>query len=220
MVGGAIALLIPPLPPARLGTFLLFTGVYLCSLAFFHLLPEGISAIGHSAKFYVLLGLALQYGISSLAGHSHTHSEDKVKGVVAIMIGLSVHAFIEGLPLGLLNGSSSLSTVVLGIAMHKIPEALLAASVLSIAYGKRAALFVLIVFSLLTPAAAFLAFRFFGGIDNINAHFLGIIICVLCGMLLFLGGALVKEGWHHSRHWPSAIVSVMLAILLSITTLA
>jgi hypothetical protein len=51
-------------------------------------------------------------------GHFHHHSEHNILPV-ALMVGLFIHAFIEGIPLA--NEEQELSPYLLGIVFHNLP---------------------------------------------------------------------------------------------------
>src|SRR5690606_24248573 len=76
-----------------------------------------------------------------------------------ILIGLALHAFMEGLPLGF-NYSLGATTPALfvAVAVHKMPEAMLVASLALALKGRKAAWTILAAFSLITPVAALLAY--------------------------------------------------------------
>jgi Predicted divalent heavy-metal cations transporter len=72
---------------------------------------------------FVILGVLLQMVLEALTkgfehGHFHHHNENNILPM-ALMVGLFVHAFIEGIPLA--NEEEALSPYLLGIVVHNIP---------------------------------------------------------------------------------------------------
>ncbi len=87
-----------------------------CGLIFIHIFPEVFEIGGHKVGLAILGGLFLQMILENLTsgfehGHLHHHGK-KTKGIViGLMIGLCLHAFIEGAPL-LIDPNAKHSSVV------------------------------------------------------------------------------------------------------------
>lgn len=142
---------------------LVFAGSYLFSITILHILPE-LFADREYAYFmglYILLGFLLQQILVFMSsgiehGHIHQHSSHGVANSVwTLMVGLFLHAFLEGT---LLAKESSLrghhhgsETLLIGIIMHKIPEAFALVAVLLGRLKKINVLYLLIVFALASP---------------------------------------------------------------------
>lgn len=89
-----------------------------CGLIFIHIFPEVFEIGGHKIGLAILGGLFLQMILENLTagfehGHLHQHGHGKKsKGmVIGLMIGLCLHAFIEGAPL-LIDPNAAHSAVV------------------------------------------------------------------------------------------------------------
>lgn len=114
---------------SNLKLLLSFSGGYLLTIIFTHILPETYENIGNSAGFYILGGFLLQIVLEYFSkgvehGHTHTHSIGKTFPLI-LFISLSIHAFIEAIPLvndhvGHNHGSANLFW---GIFLHKVPVA-------------------------------------------------------------------------------------------------
>ncbi|MCT2560837.1 ZIP family metal transporter [Chryseobacterium herbae] len=81
------------------------------------------SKIGSSLGIFVIAGVLLQMILEALTkgfehGHFHHHSENNILPM-ALMVGLFIHAFIEGIPLA--NEKQQLSPYLLGIVFHNLP---------------------------------------------------------------------------------------------------
>ena len=73
-----------------------------------HILPELFSVNSHKVGYFLLGGFVLQILLELLSkgiehGHVHLHGEISNKQLMVIFIGLSIHSFIEGMPIKSLN---------------------------------------------------------------------------------------------------------------------
>lgn len=163
MAAGLIALLIPRWKEKDFKLALIFAGSYLFSITILHILPE-LFADHDSAYFmglFILLGFLLQQVLDFMSsgiehGHIHQHSSHGVQNSIwTLMIGLFLHAFLEGT---LLSKQPALSghhhgseTLLIGIIMHKMPEAFALVAVLLTRLNKQKTFLLLILFSLASP---------------------------------------------------------------------
>jgi zinc transporter ZupT len=94
-----------------------------CGLIFIHIFPEVFEIGGHKVGLAILGGLFLQMILENLTsgfehGHLHHHGK-KTKGIViGLMIGLCLHAFIEGAPLLIDTNAKHSSVVESNIHLH------------------------------------------------------------------------------------------------------
>lgn len=114
---------------SNLKLLLSFSGGYLLTIIFTHILPETYTQIGSSAGYYILGGFLLQIVLEYFSkgvehGHTHTHSIGKSFPLI-LFISLSIHAFIEAIPLVYEHVGHSHGEVNLfwGIFLHKVPVA-------------------------------------------------------------------------------------------------
>ncbi len=107
--------------------FLSFSGAYLLSITVLSLLPEVFENKYNNIGLFILLGVVFQTVLEYLskgAEHGHIHSHDFDRNVPwLLLISLSMHAFLEGMPLGLEENQDLLWAVVI----HKIPIAVILA---------------------------------------------------------------------------------------------
>lgn len=111
---------------------LAFSGAFLFGTIMTHLLPEVFQ--NSSGGLWVLLGFGVQLLLDFISkglehGHLHTH-ENRIP--ILPLVGLFIHAFIEGMPLGLdtIMHDHSTNGLLWSVALHKIPIALLVATAL------------------------------------------------------------------------------------------
>ena len=128
-----------------------FSGAYLLSITALHMLPEVFIGDGRGAYFgaFILVGFFIQVMLEHLSGgiehgHAHTHRHSRLP--VGMMVGLCLHAFLEGMPLGggdtghthhghthdghTHSHSHVLEPLLVGIVLHKYPVAIVFLSML------------------------------------------------------------------------------------------
>lgn len=142
---------------ARPGSYrllLAFSGAFLLSLTIFEMLPSVYSEqVNKNIGLFILIGIVFQIVLEFLskgAEHGHLHFEAKGDFPIAVLISLSLHAFLEGMPI------RENTQILYGIVVHKIPIALLLSAFLlqSGIQISRAGLFMLI-FALMTPLGTY-----------------------------------------------------------------
>ena len=140
------------------------SGVYLLGITALHLMPAIFSAPGHTIWFFVLFGFLLQLLLEQLLGgvdHGHipTQQHRTSNFPLSVMIGLCVHAFLEGIPL---NNYGALTDVghehnhlLYGIILHKAPAAFaLVLFFLTAEFKKSTILGSLVLFAMMSPMGA------------------------------------------------------------------
>ena len=166
---------IKPSDPNKLKLLIAFSGAYLLSITALHLLPEVFLGDDRGAYFgaFILLGFFIQVMLEFLSGgiehgHAHTHRQGGLP--VGLMVGLCLHAFLEGMPLGSEAGHShhghdhnhghshGLEPLLLGIALHKYPVAMVfLAMLLNSGLGRPKAFGLLAVFAAMAPLGTLLS---------------------------------------------------------------
>lgn len=114
---------------------LAFSGTFLLSICILHLIPENIAHNYSKAPILILIGFFLQFVLQRLThgiehGHIHQHGDHNHMSF-GLLLGLSIHAFSEGLPLGVdYHDKGVFNSIFLAIVLHKLPEVMLLASYL------------------------------------------------------------------------------------------
>lgn len=168
-----------------LNILLSFTGAYLLGVTVIHLLPEVFAhATGTTIPLFIFAGFFVQLIIVQFTrgiehGHLHLHEQFSKSYVFGVFFGLSMHAFLEGIPLAATEMDvESTRQIFLAVMLHKIPESFALATVLFFSFKDlRAAIPLLILFIFMTPL---------GGI---------------------FGSFLTHESASHSINWLLAMVS-------------
>jgi len=135
LVGGSASYIINT-KSALFKLTLAFSGAFLFGTLMTHLLPEVFQ--NSRGGLWVLLGFGIQLLLDFISkglehGHLHTH-ENRIP--ILPLVGLFIHAFIEGMPLGLdtimhdHGHDHSTNGLLWSVALHKIPIALLVATAL------------------------------------------------------------------------------------------
>ncbi|MFK7948917.1 MAG: ZIP family metal transporter [Saprospiraceae bacterium] len=122
LIGGGLAFYLRRNDRNLVQLLLSFSGAYILGITFLHLVPEtyhGNSQIG----FFVLVGFFIQLLLEQLSrgvehGHIHAFSNTNTSAAFAIMVGLCLHAFIEGLPLDFHNHDHSIAIEVVDDNHH------------------------------------------------------------------------------------------------------
>jgi zinc and cadmium transporter len=170
-LGGMVVLVVRRPSPVLLKFLLIFSGGYLFSITFLHVLPDLFSLHADTdprlAGLYVLIGFFLQLLLEFFSkgvehGHMYeTHQEEHQHGIspLTLMVALFIHAFLDGVILS--NPSSmhlhhghthSTDGLLIGVLLHKVPESFALASVLSkLINRKRTVVICLLIFALASP---------------------------------------------------------------------
>ncbi len=140
--------------PKSLQLLLSFSGSYLLSITILHLLPEISNIPNHTSIYpFILVGLLLQLILdffSKGAEHGHIHHQKYSAFPWALFISLSLHAFMEGIPLG--NHTHAHNHLLWAIVVHKIPISIILATFLSKSnFSNKTIALALVLFSLMSP---------------------------------------------------------------------
>ena len=165
-----------PSDPNKLKLLIAFSGAYLLSITALHLLPEVFLGDDRGAYFgaFILLGFFIQVMLEFLSGgieHGHAHSHHHGRLPVGLMVGLCLHAFLEGMPLGggevdhshhghshAHDHSHGVQPLLMGIVLHKYPVAMVfLAMLLNSGLSRPKAFGLLAVFAAMAPLGTLLS---------------------------------------------------------------
>lgn len=226
LAGGSAPLWLKGLDDKKMHLLLAFSGSFLLGISLLHLLPETFEEVGHKAGLYLLAGFFFQLLIQRVThgvehGHAHVHAHEHHIPLTSIMIGLSVHAFMEGLPLGFhYRMKATEPSLYLAVAAHKLPEAMLVASLALAAKGRKTAWLLLLLFSALTPAAGMLAAQL-GMKFLFIEQLVEILIPIVAGAFIHIATTIFFESGTRQHHltWQK-ILWISIGIALALMTLA
>jgi zinc transporter ZupT len=223
---GFLAMQIKFIDEKKMNLLLAFSGSFLLSITFLHLIPETVEDQGHKAGFYILIGFFLQLLIQRFThgvehGHSHVHTHNHAIPLFSILAGLGVHALMEGFPLGFnYRNPGTDSALYLAVATHKLPEIIIVATMIKSVKGKGVeSLGLLILFSLFTPVASMLA-SYLGTKYFAISAVLGIIIPVVAGAFIHIATTIFFEsGTKQHSLTTQKIIAIIIGVALSAGTL-
>ncbi|MBC9912283.1 ZIP family metal transporter [Chitinophaga varians] len=227
LAGGVIPMTIRRINANFTIYLLAFTGAFLFGVTIMHLLPEVYHELGHSAGIYIVLGFFLQVFLQQLShgmehGHTHLPGENHHHiAVTPLLLGLSIHAFMEGIPLGFkYEDQSALPSLMMGVAAHKVPEALTLITVMIHAHKSKTQLWqILTAFAVVTPAAAILAW-WMGNRFDIVSHYLLYVVALVIGAFLHISTTIFYEsGTKHHELSSKKVLAIATGLVLAFLTL-
>ncbi len=208
LTGGGLALLSNLRWRAYLPTLLSFSGAYLLAIAALELIPDVFGQATGAPGVWLLLGFFVQLLLEGFSqgvehGHVHAHKQAHIGYAVQVMIGLGVHALLEGLPLGagvseavIHAGETHGDHLLFGIALHKLPAAFALGLLLrNSGYSSAVVWICLGIFGLLSPIGAFL-----GEVVSIDPEWRVRILALVVGSFLHISTTILFEADGSHRH--------------------
>lgn len=196
-------------------TILIVSAGFLITICLNEVFPEIYSGEHHNIGLWVIGGVLLQMLLENLTkgfehGHFHHHSDGKNILPFALMIGLFIHAFLEGIPLA--NERETLSPYLTGILVHNIPISfILGAFLVKNKKFSASAFLIISIFALSSPLGLLLG-KYFN--PNLEVYFLALV----GGIFLHISSVIIFESnKHHNVDWKK-IGFVTLGVLLAMTS--
>jgi zinc transporter ZupT len=195
---------------------LTFSGAYLVSLVFLHILPDIYQSGGNQIGFFIIGGFFLQVLLdytSKGIEHGHVHIE-RGSMIGGILIGLFLHAFIEGIPLGMGNNVhySETHSLFFGIVLHKLPISLVLTTFLfSRNQNIRNTILFIFLFAIMTPLGYLYGYYFSGyipiGFDQLMA--------IVVGIFLHVGTTIIFESSDSHRINFKKLFAILIGFAVS-----
>lgn len=240
VIGGSIPLFVSSLNGQRTNLILAFSGSFLLGITLLHLLPETFEELGHGAGILLLVGFFVQLFIQRFThgvehGHVHQAVSDDHHGhhpehehpvhahampLRAMLAGLAVHAFMEGIPLGYnYRIEATGPSLYLAVAAHKLPEAMLITTLIRTMSGRSGAWMNLISFAAITPLASLVAV-YLGQKFFAVSQLIEWLIPVVAGAFIHIATTIFYESGtrHHALTRPK-LVAILLGVGLAVMTL-
>lgn len=208
---------------------LAFSAAYLFSTTIMHLLPEAYR-MNHEftttnfkmVGLFIVIGFSIQLLMEKLSaglehGHSHHHTEVCHNHFpYAIIIGLLIHSFLEGLPTYTGDGGHSNHQLIFGLGIHNIPISFLFVALLrDHKVNTPKIIFFLILFSMMAPLA-YLTSSLVHSLDfNTVRDYQYIADALVIGIFLFISTAILFETSEEHKYSPAKIISMLLGIVLA-----
>ena len=231
LLGGALAFRFKSQNRRFLQLILSFVGAYILGIIVLHLIPDVYSEGNQKIGLWVLGGFFIQLCLEQLSmgvehGHIHDHHHtSKPMFALQVMLGLSIHAFIEGLPLSIYADTHALhhghehnhSNLYYGVIMHKAPEAFALALLLLMShFDKKVVWMCIVLFSLMSPLGAFVT-----QYADFQENTLRNIIAIVIGSLLHISTTILFEIDNTDEHrisWQK-ITAIAAGVGLSLMTI-
>lgn len=179
---------------------LAFSGGFLLAIAFIHFLPELYHDHNTVIGIWVLAGFLVQLLLEYLSGgieHGHIHVHAPRKIPYALLFSLSVHSFIEGIPLADMTHGVDLhpghhhESLLLGIVLHQLPVAIALMTLLRLTQlTSRQCWTILILFGLMTPLGLITG----SVIDTgFMSEYMDYLLALVVGMFLHISTTIIFE---------------------------
>ncbi len=204
LIGGYLVSLLNKAKNEQIIKLLLaFSGGFLLSIAFIHFIPELYESSDVKIGVFILVGFLIQLILEFFSGgieHGHVHVHHLSKIPITLVLALSIHSFLEGIPLGSQLAGMEIATshhhgndnsLLFGILFHRLPVAvalmtLLVASKVS----KLKAWTTLTVFAFTTSFGLLIGYNASGHFNN---HSFDIVLAVVVGMFLHISTTIIFE---------------------------
>jgi len=200
---------------------LAFAGAYLLSVVLFHLIPHLYIEMNVLSGVLLLSGFFFQVGIERFSRgveHGHMHSHHK-KGSTSkfvpyeILISLSLHSFMEGMPLGggfLDSGKVQLS-FLFGIVLHELPACFAMVSILKTQnhFAKYKLLTFVIIYSSMSSLGAITGTYLN---EYINPEIFEYIMAFVVGTFLHIATTILFENSENHRFSTAKIIAILIGI--------
>ena len=196
-------------------SLLIVSAGFLITICLNEVFPEVYSGEHHNIGLWVIGGVLLQMLLENLTkgfehGHFHHHTEGKNILPLALMVGLFIHAFLEGIPLA--NEEVTLSPYLTGILVHNIPISfILGAFLVKNKKFSPSSVLIISIFALASPLGLILG-KYFS--PDLEVYFLALV----GGIFLHISSVIIFESnKNHNVDWKK-IGYVALGVVLAMTS--
>lgn len=233
LAGGGLAFWFKSNNLRLLQLVLSFVGAYLLGLLVLHLIPEAYSE-NHGTKigYWVLAGFFIQLTLEQFSlgvehGHIHDHHHtSRPLFALQVVLSLSIHAFIEGLPLSSqdvlqahiehLGEGHDHNQLFYGVMLHKAPEAFALALLLLMShFSKKVVLISIVLFAAMSPLGAFVTQSIHFSPETSKK-----MVALVIGSLLHISTTILFEIDNTDEHRISTqkIMAIVGGVVLSLLT--
>lgn len=229
ILGGGIGLYLQRQNQANLKMVLAFSGAFLLGITVLHLMPSVYIQQREQAGLWILLGFFIQLALEQLStgvehGHVHAHPHAPRGFAIQVMIGLSLHAFLEGMPLsgyedihGMEAHQHTHNHLLYGVILHKAPAAFaLVVLLLSSQIKKNWVVYCLLFFASMSPAGALLT-----QVARVNQATFAVLLAIVIGSFLHIATTILFESGESGRHHVSRrkLAAIIAGVGLSLLTM-
>ncbi len=239
IIGGGLAFYLRRNNKNLMQLILSFSGAYILGITFLHLVPETYEVGGVNTGLFVLLGFFIQILLEQLSkgiehGHIHALHSTTAAAAFAVMVGLCLHSFIEGMPLsgyedmhahhGHDHGHSHThdhgsNFLLWAIILHKIPAAFALGVLLLISgFKDRTVVLYLTIFGLMSPLGAGLGALLMSS-DIINNAIMVNIMGVVIGSFLHIATTILFETDTNHKIPINKLIAIAIGLGISLLTM-
>ncbi len=185
---------------------LILSAGFLITICLNEIFPEVYHSADPNIGIWVIAGVLLQMILESWTkgfehGHFHHHQDEKNILPIALMIGMFVHAFLEGIPLA---NSTKISPYLLGILFHNLPISFVLGSFLFAKHNTtKGSWLIVILFALASPLGLV-----FGNYFNpdLQPYFLALV----GGIFLHISSVIIFESnKNHKMDWRKLFLVIL-----------
>lgn len=204
---------------------LAFSGGFLLSIAFIHFIPELYEHSHIEIGVYILIGFLIQLILEFFSGgieHGHIHTHEGAQLPTTMLIALSVHALLEGIPLGTQLAGIDIATshhhgndssLFLGILFHRIPVAIALMTLLVVSkVGKVKSWIFLGLFALTTPVGLIIGMNSGSLLEGFNFN---IILGIVVGMFLHISTTIIFETSENHKFNFIKLIAILIGCALA-----
>jgi zinc and cadmium transporter len=187
-------------------SLLIVSAGFLITICLNEVFPSIYHSENNNIGFFVIVGVLLQMLLENLTkgfehGHFHQHQEEKNILPIALMVGLFIHAFIEGIPLA--NETNISSPYLMGILVHNLPISFVLGAFLFNKNVNFSNLIIVILFAMSSPLGMALGQYFDPELDPI-------FLAVVGGIFLHISSVIIFESnKNHQMDWQKIILVII-----------
>jgi zinc transporter ZupT len=202
----------------NINLLLTFSGAYLLAVTTQHLIPEVFSSKqDNSIGIFILIGFLFQIILEYFSKgieHGHYHKNSSIP--ISVLVSLSIHAFIEGIPLsGEHLDTHAHNSLLTGIIMHKLPVSIVLLTIfLKNGTSKIKAYFFLLIFASMSPLGVLAS----NMIKDINIYH-DEIMAIVIGILLHISTTIIFESSNGHQFSRSKILCIILGVAIAIISI-
>lgn len=206
--GLLLALIFKPAVSTSVKLLLSFSGAFLLAITIFDFMPKVYENSNPYVGIYIMLGLLfqilLEFG-SKGAEHGHIHHHNDSRFPILLFLSLCAHSFVEGFPI------ADNEELLLGVAIHKIPIAIIiSAFLLSANLSKTKIFLFLIGFAVMTPLGAFAK----ANLPILQSYSL-YVNAFAVGVLLHVATTILFESSKNHQFNASKFIAIVVGIVLA-----
>ena len=239
LLGGGLAFYFQKNNKTLLQLVLSFSGAFILGISVLHLMPvafsypsnasnEVISNHGNTVGLLILLGFFVQIFLEQLSkgvehGHIHAPHHGKTGFAIQILLGLSIHAFFEGIPLEneSIHAHQHHDHLLWGIVLHKAPAAFALVLLFLISDFKKSWIIIaLLIFASMSPLGAYIGkiLTIEGVLTMERQNF---VVAFVIGSFLHIATTIlfeVESAEHHSISMRK-LIAILIGIGMAILTI-